>query len=106
MYAVFEISGCQYSAQEGDVLRVPYQKAEAGSSLDIDNVLLIKNDDEATIGTPTVADAKVEAEVVGDGMAEKVLVYKYKRRTKYRKSQGHRQRYTEIKINKITAPGA
>ncbi len=106
MYAVFEISGCQYSAQEGDVLRVPYQKVEAGSSLDIDRVLLIKNDEEATIGTPTVADAKVEAEVVGDGAADKVLVYKYKRRTKYRRTQGHRQRYTEIKINKITAPGA
>jgi len=106
MYAVFELAGFQYSAQEGDTLRVPYQKAEKGSSLDIDRVLLIKSGDEATIGTPTVGDAKIEAEVVGDGLADKVLVYKYKRRTKYRRTQGHRQRYTEIKINKIVSPSA
>jgi len=106
MYAVFELAGFQFGAQEGDVIRVPFQKAEKGASMDIDRVLLIKDGDEARIGTPTVADAKVTAEVLGNGMDDKVLIYKYKRRTKYRRTQGHRQRYTELKINKIVSPGA
>lgn len=106
MYAVFELAGFQYSAQEGDVLRVPHQKADQGASLNIDRILLIRNDDSTTIGTPTVADARIEAEVLGEGLADKVLIYKYKRRTKYRRTQGHRQRFTEIKINKIHSPGA
>lgn len=106
MYAVFEHAGFQFGAQEGDVIRIPYCKAEKGSTLDIDQVLLIRDGDEARIGTPTVADAKVSAEVLGDGMDDKVLIYKYKRRTKYRRTQGHRQRYTEIKVNKIVSPGA
>ena len=106
MYAVFELAGFQFGAQEGDVIRVPYQKAEKGSSMDIDRVLLVKDGDESRIGTPTVADARVQAEVMGSGMGDKVLIYKYKRRTKYRRTQGHRQRFTELKINKIVSPGA
>lgn len=106
MYAVFEIAGFQYSAQEGDVLRVPFRKSDTGTSLEIDRILLVKDGDQTTIGTPTVADAKIDAEVLGVGQDDKVLIYKYKRRTKYRRTQGHRQRFTEIKINKIHAPGA
>lgn len=104
MYAVFEFSGVQYTAQEGDVLKVPFQKADPGSKIDIEQVLLIKDQDSALIGTPTVADAKIEAEIVAEGKDDKVLIYKYKRRTKYRRTQGHRQKYSEIKINKIVSP--
>lgn len=106
MYAVFEVAGFQFSAQEGDVLKVPYHKADKGSQLEIDQVLLIKDGDEARVGTPTVPDAKIEAEVLGDGQGDKVIVYKYKRRTKYRRTRGHRERYTEIKVNKIVSPSA
>lgn len=101
MYAVFQISGFQYSAQEGEVLQIPLQDAKAGDKIDISEVLLVKNNDDATVGTPFVENAKIEAEVVGHGKNDKVLIYKYKRRTKYRRRQGHRQDYSEIKINKI-----
>lgn len=104
MYAVFDVSGVQFTAQEGDVLKVPFQKAEPGTKLDIDKVLLIKNDDTALVGTPTVDNAKIEAEVLGSGTHDRIIVYKYKRRTKYRRNAGHRQQYTEIKINKIVTP--
>jgi len=104
MYAVFDVSGVQFTAREGDVLKVPLQKAETGAKLEIENVLLIKNDDTALVGTPTIANAKVEVEVLGNGRDENIVVYKSKRRTKYRRNAGHRQHYTEIKINKIVSP--
>lgn len=101
MYAVFQISGFQYSAQEGEVLQIPLQDAKQGDKIDISEVLLVKNNDDAIVGTPFVENAKVEAEVLSHGKNDKVLIYKYKRRTKYRRRQGHRQDYSEIKINKI-----
>ena len=104
MYAVFQLSGVQYTAEEGTVLKVPLQHVEKGSKIDINDVLLVKDNDETMIGTPFVAGAKIEAEVLGDGQSDKVLIHKYKRRTKYRRTQGHRQRYTEIRINKIIIP--
>ena len=106
MYAVFELSGFQFTVSEGDKLKVPHQKAARGKTLQLDRVLLVKDNERALIGTPTVADARIEAEVVGEGRDPKVLVYKFRRRTKYRRSQGHRQRYTELKIRKIVTPKA
>jgi large subunit ribosomal protein L21 len=106
MYAVFEISGIQFTAQEGDVLKVPFQSGiEKGNKLDIEKVLLVKDKDNTLVGTPTVADVNIDAEVLGNGQNDKVLIYKYKKRTKYRRTQGHRQRFTEIKINKISTIG-
>ena len=104
MHAVFQIGGFQFAAEEGETVRVPLLDAEAGSTVDIDEVLMLKNDGDAVIGTPLVENAKIEAEVVGHGKDDKVLVYKYKRRTKYRKRHGHRQDFSEIKINRIVAP--
>lgn len=104
MYAVFQLSGFQYSAEEGSLVKVPLQHSEAGTKLNINEVLLVKTGDKTIAGTPFVADAKIEAEIIGSGKDDKVKIYKYKRRTKYRKSQGHRQDYTEIKINKIVVP--
>lgn len=104
MYAVFQLSGFQFSAEEGSLVKVPLQNSEAGTKLDINEVLLLKSGDKTMVGTPFVADAKIEAEVVGSGKEDKIKIYKYKRRTKYRRSQGHRQDYTEIQINKIVAP--
>ncbi|MCB2231390.1 50S ribosomal protein L21 [bacterium] len=104
MYAVFQVSGFQYRAEEGEVLQIPLQKVGEGDSIDITDVLLVQNNDAATVGTPFVEGAKVTAEVLRHAKAEKVEIYKYKRRTKYRRRQGHRQDFTEIKINKIVTP--
>ena len=104
MYAVFKLSGIQFSAQEGDVIKVPLQPAGIGDSIDIADVLLLKDKDKTLVGTPYVSDAKIQAEILRHGKDDKVLIYKYKRRTKYRRRRGHRQDFSEIKIGKITAP--
>jgi large subunit ribosomal protein L21 len=104
MNAVFQLSGFQYSAAEGDVLTVPYQKLPVGETFDITEVLLVKDSDSTMIGTPVVEGASVQAEIVDHTKAEKVTVFKKKRRTKYRRTRGHRQMHSEIKINKIVAP--
>jgi len=104
MYAVFQLSGSQFSVEEGTVIKVPFQDAEKGSKIDITDVLLVKDNDNAMIGSPYVDGAKIEAEVLDSGKSDKVRIYKYKRRTKYRRRQGHRQQYSEIKINKIVVP--
>jgi large subunit ribosomal protein L21 len=104
MYAIFQLSGLQYSAEEGTVLKVPSQHVDSGGKLDINNVLLIKDNDRTVVGTPFVDGATIEAEVLADGLSDKVHIYKYKRRTKYRRTQGHRQPYTKIRINKIVVP--
>jgi large subunit ribosomal protein L21 len=104
MQAIFQLSGFQYSAQEGDTLKVPLQKVEVGAAFDIEQVLMLKDEETTVVGTPTVAGASVKAELVSNGKYDKILIYKYKRRTKYRRTQGHRQDYSEIKITKIVAP--
>lgn len=106
MYAVFKLSGIQFSAAEGDVVKVPLLDAKQGDKLSISDVMLVKDDDKTLVGSPFVDKAKVEAEIVGHGKDDKVMVYKYKRRTKYRRRQGHRQDYSEIRVKKIVAPKA
>jgi large subunit ribosomal protein L21 len=105
MYAVFQMSGFQFNAEEGARVRIPHQNLKTGDKLDISDILLVKDEDKVLIGTPFVEGAKIEAEVVEAGKDEKVTVYKYKKRTKYRLTRGHRQDYTDVKINKIIAPG-
>jgi len=104
MYAVFEVAGFQFRGEAGDVLEVPRRKLAAGDKLDISEVLLVKDNDKVLVGTPYVEGAKIEAEVTGEGKGEKVRIYKYKRRTKYRRRQGHRQDFTKVKINNIVVP--
>ena len=104
MNAVFQLSGFQFSAQEGDVLTVPRQKSPVGETFDITEVLLVKNNDTTLIGTPVVEGAVIQAEVLDHNKGDKVIVFKKKRRTKYRRTRGHRQLHSEIKINKIVAP--
>ena len=94
MYAIIATGGKQYKVAEGDVIRV--------ETYNFDQVLAVNNG-EMIIGTPTVAGATVSATVMGEGRAKKVIVYKYKRKTGYHKKNGHRQSYTELKIEKINA---
>lgn len=104
MQAVFELSGFQFSAAKGDVLKVPRQKVEVGSTFEIDEVLLLMDKKKTTVGTPTIEGAKIEAKLVANGEDDKITVYKFKRRTKYRRNVGHRQDYSEIRIQKIVTP--
>ncbi len=100
MYAIIATGGKQYKVSEGDVIRVEKLGAEAGATYEFDQVLAVC-DETLTVGTPVVEGAKVKATVVGDGKGKKVIVYKYKPKTGYHKKNGHRQQYTELKINEI-----
>ena len=90
--------------KEGDLIKVPSLKADSGSSHTFDKVLLISGNDEPIIGNPYVEGASVEAEITEHGKGDKTLVFKFKKRVKYRKLTGHRQKYTELKIGKIHFP--
>jgi len=99
-YAVIQTGGKQYTVTEGDSIRVEKLDAEPGAVVDLDQVLLIGGD-ETKVGTPLVEGAKVTAEVVKTGKGKKIIVFKYKAKKNYRKKQGHRQPYTELKITSI-----
>ncbi|GLG06182.1 50S ribosomal protein L21 [Drancourtella massiliensis] len=102
MYAIIATGGKQYKVAEGDIIKVEKLGAEAGTTYTFDQVLAVSNDG-LKIGNPTVEGATVEASVLGDGKAKKVVVYKYKPKTGYHKKNGHRQQYTAVKIEKINA---
>ena len=102
MYAIIATGGKQYKVSEGDIITIEKLGKEAGEKVTFDQVLAVNNG-EMIIGTPTVAGATVSATVMGEGRAKKVIVYKYKRKTGYHKKNGHRQSYTELKIEKINA---
>ena len=102
MYAIIATGGKQYKVSEGDIIKVEKLGAEAGTTYTFDQVLAVSNDGRK-IGNPVVEGASVEASVLGDGKAKKVVVYKYKPKTGYHKKNGHRQQYTAVKIEKINA---
>ena len=102
MYAIIATGGKQYKVAEGDIIKVEKLGAEAGTTYTFDQILAVSNDG-LKIGNPTVEGATVEASVLGDGKAKKVVVYKYKPKTGYHKKNGHRQQYTAVKIEKINA---
>ena len=103
MYAIIRSGGRQYRAEVGktiDVERLPYEVEEA---FEIDDVLLVNDGETTTIGQPTVAGAKVKVTVVDQYRAKKVIVFKYRQRTNYRRRYGHRQHYTRIRVDDIIA---
>jgi large subunit ribosomal protein L21 len=102
MYAIFRALGKQFRAEKGMTLRLPLMSAEAGSKITFDEVLLSSDGETVRAGSPLVAGAKVEAEVVGVGKEPKIYVFKFKRRKNYRRKTGHRQRYTEVRITDLT----
>ena len=103
MYAVMESGGKQHRVVEGEVLNVELLEAAAGEKIDFSEVLMVGNGAEVKIGAPFVAGGKVTAEVVGHGRADKIRIIKFRRRKHYRKQQGHRQWFTQIKITAISA---
>lgn len=104
MYAVVEIAGQQFQVKEGAVVRVPKLDLEEGARQVLSEVLLVRTDGTTQVGSPHVDGASVETTVLGHGRAEKIVVFKIKRRKNYRRRRGHRQNYTELKVDGIVAP--
>ena len=101
MYAIIESCGRQYKVTEGDVVFFEKLDAEEGKKITFDNVVLVSDDKKVEVGTPYVKGVKVEGKVVSHGKGKKILVYKYKAKKNYRRTQGHRQPYTKVEITKI-----
>ena len=102
MYALVEFKGKQYKAEKGALLKVDRIDAEEGTAVNIDTVLLISGD-SVKVGAPYVTGAKVSAKVESHGKDGKIIVFKYKPKKDYRRKQGHRQEYSIIKIEDISA---
>ncbi len=103
MYAVIVSGGKQHRVQEGEILRLEKLEVATGETVQFDQVLLVANGGDVTIGAPLVSGALVKAEVLSHGRADKVTIIKFRRRKHSLKRQGHRQWYTDVKITGISA---
>lgn len=101
MYAIIESCGRQYKVAEGDVVFFEKLDVEEGKKVTFDKVVLVSEDKKVEVGVPYVKGVKVEGKVVANGKGKKILVYKYKAKKNYRRTQGHRQPYTKVEITKI-----
>jgi large subunit ribosomal protein L21 len=101
-YAIVEDGGKQYKAIEGETIDVDHYQSEVGEQVDLEQVLLISDEGEISVGTPYVTGASVQATVESHFKGPKIVVFKYKPRIRYRVKRGHRQRYTRLKIGTIT----
>lgn len=106
MYAIVEIAGKQFKVQADDTLYVPHLQADAGQEVTFDRVLLVADDGTVNLGQPLLEDASVTAEVLEHVKGDKVMVFKKKRRKRYKVKRGHRQQYTQIQITdlNVTSP--
>lgn len=103
MYAIIRTGDKQFRAEPGQTLRVPSLAAEVGDTVTFDQVLVAADGDEVKLGAPLVEGAAVVAEVVRHGKGPKLIIFKRKRRKNYRKKQGHRQKFTEVRVSEIRA---
>jgi large subunit ribosomal protein L21 len=103
MYAVIQTGGKQYRVKPGDELSVEKLEGAVGDEVHFDNVLLVSKEDKLTVGRPVLENAEVIARIIRQGRGPKIVVFKYKRRKRYRKKQGHRQDFTGIRIAEIKA---
>ena len=103
MYAVIKTGGKQYRVASGEQVRVESLPADVGAAISFDQVLMVGEGDQVSVGAPLVSGAKVQATVLSHGRADKVKIFKLRRRKHYQKSQGHRQSYTEVRIDDIVA---
>ncbi len=101
-YAIIKTGGKQYRVRPGDTIRVEKLDGELGDPVTFDEVLLTSTDGSVTVGTPIVESAQVEAEITGQGRGEKLIVFKYKAKTRSRVKRGHRQAYTALLIKDIS----
>jgi large subunit ribosomal protein L21 len=103
MYAVIKTGGKQYRVIQGETLKIETVAGEVGSAIVLDKVLMVGNGDQLSIGKPLLAGATVTATIISNGRGEKIRIFKMRRRKHYQKHQGHRQNYTEIRIDGISA---
>lgn len=104
MYAIIRDRGMQYRVEQGQVLTIDLiESAEAGSQIELGEVLLVGDGETVKVGAPLVRGALVRAEVLSEQKGEKIIVFRYRNKKRYRRRTGHRQRYTQIKINEIIA---
>ena len=101
MFAVIKTGGKQYRVSKGDMIRVEKLGGEVGDEVILDNVLMVGNGEDIHIGNPVVDNARIVSKIIRHGRGEKIIVFKHKRRKNYRKKQGHRQSFTEVKITEI-----
>ena len=106
MYAIIESCGKQYKVAEGDVVFFEKLDTEEGKKVTFDKVVLVSDDKKVEVGAPYVKGVKVEGKVVEHGKGKKIIVYKYKAKKNYRRTQGHRQPFTKVEITKIATPAA
>jgi large subunit ribosomal protein L21 len=103
MYAIIETGGKQYRVQPGELVRVEKVPGEVGGVVELTQIRLIQNEGGLTIGRPWVERARVKAEIVQQGRSRSILVFKKKRRKNYRRTKGHRQGFTQLRITDITS---
>jgi large subunit ribosomal protein L21 len=103
MYAVVATGGKQYKVQEGEVLRIEKLTGDVGSEVAFDQVLMLSDGENVKVGQPVLESVQVKGHIVEQGKHKKILVFKYKRRKRYRRKQGHRQLFTAVKIDAIEA---
>ena len=103
MYAIIKTGGKQYRVQEGDLITIEKLEAAADETVTFDQVLTVVNDGSVKVGAPLVNGAKVTGKVVEHGKGKKILVFKYKAKSNYRRRQGHRQPFTKVRIESINA---
>jgi large subunit ribosomal protein L21 len=101
LFAIVQTGGKQYRVSPGDILRVEHLPGERGEEVLLEQVLLVADGDAIQVGQPLVAGARVVSEILRQGKAKKIIVFKKKRRKKYRRKQGHRQLYTALEIKEI-----
>jgi large subunit ribosomal protein L21 len=101
-YAIIRTGGKQFRAEPGKSLRIPSILGEAGTAVEFNDVLLGSDGDSIRTGVPTLSGARVTGEIVKHGLDEKIVVFKFKRRKNYARKQGHRQKFTEVRIKDIT----
>jgi large subunit ribosomal protein L21 len=106
MYAVVNTGGKQYKVKQGEILRVEKIPGDVGSTVTFDRVLLFSDGKNVDIGQPVLDDVAVEGRIVEQGKAKKIIVFKYKRRKRYRRKKGHRQEFTAVRIDSIKSKGA
>ena len=103
MYAIIETGSKQYKVKEGDIIKVELLKVDEGDRVSIDKVLAVSNEENFTVGSPYIDGTTVDCSVLGNGKEKKVIIYKFKAKKGYHKKKGHRQSYTELKVDKINA---
>ena len=101
MYAIMNTGGKQYRIQEGQILRIEKIAGDVGAEVAFDKVLMVSDGENVTIGRPTLENVLVKAQIVEQDKSKKILVFKYKKRKRYRRKQGHKQPFTAVKIGKI-----